>query len=185
MKRGVKLIVVAFVVVLCIVTAIKIIQINRTYPQVQVQNIDVGKTEEMKDGICMQVEKTKWLSKNEAEKAYGEDFKREMEKGINYRTIEVTVNLTNQSNKEQEMDLYDIYFENDIYCNGLVPEIFGELNGNADMGIRLTSGEEKQVILGYLVYEKQFTGKQWKNLETTPFYLANQRYPVKKRWAIN
>lgn len=185
MKRGIKLIAVAVVAACCIATTIKIIQINQTYPQVQIQNIEFGKKEEMKDNIYMQVKDTKWRTKAEAEEAYGEDFKKQMEEGVNYKTVEITVDLTNQSKKEQDLALYDIYVESDTYCNGLAPEVFACLSETQDMYISLSAGEEKEVTLGYVMYEMQFTGKQWKNLETSPFYLANQRYPLKKRWAIN
>lgn len=187
MRRGINLILVLALAVGCIVAGVKIVQINHKYPQVQIENIPSGEAAEMKDDVSMQILGTKWLTMEEAQESYGEDFTKSMDDELgeyNYNTVEVKIELKNTTAQEKSVPLYEICIENNIYSNGLAPEVFCSLEGNQEMEVTLSGNETKDITLGYLLYEMRFSKTQWKNRETSDFYLVNQRYPIKKRWKI-
>ena len=166
------------------IAAIQIVRVNQQYPQVEVVNIDKGQTAQLISGIDMQVVSAQWNSKEEAAQLYGEDFSQAMEEDCNYRTVAVTVELSNTTSEEINVSLYNIYLENNIYCNGLAPEVFFRIGNNQAMDISIASNEKQEVMLGYVVYELQFTKAQWNNMPDSTFYLADERYPIKRRWEI-
>lgn len=63
--------------------------------------------------------------------------------------------LAKRREEVAEIPLYDIYFEQEDYCNGLAPEVFFGM-GNETECVALTENEAKEVTLGYLIFEKQF-----------------------------
>lgn len=182
MKKGVKIGIGIVLLVVSVGVAAKIVQINQKYPQVQKEKISFGETAEMKDGIYLKVLDAKLQSEEEARKAYGEDFAKEMEEGYEYRVCKVDVELENRTDKEQAVSLYDIYLETNTYCNGLAPEVFCNTDENQEMELTLSPNEKKEQTLGYVIYKMQFSKKQWNGMEEENFFLVNERYPVKKRW---
>lgn len=185
MKKDIKIGVGIALLFMAIGVSIKIVQINREYPQVQKKVISVGEMAEMKTETYMKVKSAKWLSEKEAVEKYGAGFSDEMEEGYEYAIAEVTVELENRSGEEQGISLYEIYLETDTYCNGLAPEVMGSMEPPQEMEMTLPAGKKKEVTLGYVLYKLQFTDKQWKNLKSMEFYLVNQRYPVKTKWRIS
>lgn len=175
---------IGIIFLLCVIYAgIKIVQINKEYPQVEVVKVDAGEKEAIQQDVEMKVMDVKMLSMNEAELKYGEDFVNEVGQDFSYRIVEVYVSLENVGNEEQGIPLYNIYIEKVDYCNGLAPEVFFSVDNESDY-ITLQGKEAKTVILGYLLYEKQFGEKEWENMSVSDFYLTVDRYPVKTEWML-
>ena len=53
-----------------------------------------------------------------------------------------------------------------------------------DLEFELKSGEEREVILPYILSAFQFTTAEWQKLEDEEFYLSTTRYPVKTKWKM-
>lgn len=162
-----------------------IVQVNVQYPQVQIKGIPVLQYEELENGVFMKVLSSQIRSKDESEKKFGENFVKQMEENVNYRTVEVKVELFNQSEQKRTIYLYETYLESINYNNGIAPEVYQALEEDDDMELTLYSGERREVSLGYVLFETQFNKRQWKNMKGEQFFLVNRRYPVKYRWNIS
>ena len=53
-----------------------------------------------------------------------------------------------------------------------------------DLEFELKAGEEREVILPYILSAFQFTPAEWQKLEDEEFYLSTSRYPVKTKWKM-
>ncbi len=164
-----------------VIAVYMIINVNHQYPEKKVEYISIGKAEDVEENIKMTVLSCKWEGQDEIIKKYGETS--EVGDDTNSKTALVSVNLENTTQSSKIIKLYNIYIEKKGYCNGLSPELFTLCN-NKNMELEIDSGVSTTVILTYTVYEKQFPRSQWNNLDKQEFYLANQRYPIKKCWYI-
>ena len=162
---------------------LKIKQMNEAYPQVEIQDVERGMAEEVQLGVDMRIVDAKLFTMEEAQNRYGEEFIKEVGQGYSYKTVEVTILLKNETEEVVEIPLYDIYFEQEDYCNGLAPEVFFGI-GNETEYVMLTENEAKEVTLGYLIFEKQFKAGEWERMRIEDFYLVRQRYPLKIRWRM-
>lgn len=180
-KKRMIIVLAALTVSVCVGMEIK--QINTVYPQVK--KVDVERTEvaELQSNVNMSIVKAELFSMKEAQLRYGTNFMKEIGEDYIYRTVEVTVLLENKTESMQDIALYDIYIEQEDYCNGLAPEVFFAIGNETDY-ITLKENEAREVTLGYIVYEKQFMNKEWNTMKIEDFYLARQRYQEKLRWKI-
>lgn len=171
----------------CLIAAgvVKIAAVNREYPQVVTEKIIKGDSADIGDGVLMCLKGTEYRSAEEAVAEYGEAFTDEMEEGYDYVVAEVTVEMENTTDKEQDIPLYEIYIESENYCNGLAPEVYFCLSDDMAMEQTLPAGETRTVKLGYVLYEVQFNRRQWEHLEEEEFYLVREMYPVKKCWLVS
>ena len=177
------MIIVLAVLAVSIYVGREIKQINMVYPQVK--KVDVERTEaaELQPNVNMSIMGAELLSMEDAQLRYGTDFMKEIGVDYAYRTVEVTVLLENKTESMQDIALYDIYIEQEDYCNGLAPEVFFAIGNETDY-ITLKENEAREVTLGYIVYEKQFRNKEWNTMKIEDFYLVRQRYQEKLRWKI-
>ena len=174
----------AVVLLTCAVFAgTKIIQINKKYPQVVKVDVQKNDTAELQDEVTMEVIKAEMFSMEEAEARYSQDFINEMGTDYPFKTVEVTIELENQSEEEKEVALYDIYLEKEDYSNGLAPEVFFEIGNETDY-IVLEAKEVREVTLGYLIYKMHFYAGEWEKMNVEDFFLAEDRYPEKIRWRM-
>jgi len=168
--------------VLCGTLIYKTVKVNQKYPQAPIKHIAFGDTYDMEPNIAVTVNNTTWITSKEYIKKYGEDT--DVRKDEDARVVYVDITLKNNSNKEEQIELYKFYIEKKGYCNGLALEMFLNLSNTKEVDIELKKGEEYQITLVYVLYGFQFPKQVWKNIENQNFYLVNSRYPVKICWDI-
>ena len=182
-KRVINAVIFLMVAAITVLLGIEIKQINEVYPQVQFVNVERNAVAEVQPGVNMSIVDASMFSIEEAEVRYGDNFVEEIGQNYSYRTIEVTVRLENKSDEAQGMALYELYLEQEDYCNGLAPEVFFEIGNETDY-VTIEAGGELEVTLGYLIYKKQFRVNEWDSMVVEDFWIARQRYPEKIKWKI-
>ena len=182
-KLGMSVVVLFAVVLATGWIGIEIKQINEAYPQVRFVDVERNAVAEVQPGVNMNIVDTTMFSMEEAQRRYGEDFVEEIGHDYSYRTIEVIVRLENKSDDVQGVALYDIYLEQEDYCNGLAPEVFFGIGNETDY-VTIEAGEELEVTLGYLIYKRQFRANEWNSMMVEDFWIVRQRYLEKIRWKM-
>ncbi len=182
-KLGISVVVLLAVVVAIVLLGIEIKQINEAYPQVRFVDVERNAVADVQMGVNMNIVDAAMFSMAEAQMRYGEDFVEEIGQSYPYRTIEVTVRLENKTDDVQGVALYDIYLEQEDYCNGLAPEVFFGIGNETDY-VTIEAGGELEVTLGYLIYKKQFRANEWNSMMVEDFWIVRQRYLEKIKWKI-
>lgn len=174
---------------ICIVTAsILIYQVNKKTPQVTYINVKKGTTAKLETGIQMKVMQVHLYKKEESNNRYGKKFIAMLgsDANIDYKSLEIEVSLENTANQEEELPLSNIYIENNTFCTGIAPEIMDNLpEVEQDMDVTLKAKEKRDVVLTYLLYPSFFSKQQWSNFHMSNVYLADQWYPVKRKWLLS
>lgn len=172
------------IVVVAVILGIEIKQINEAYPQVRFVDVERDGEAEVQPGVNMRILAAAMFSMEESQMRYGKKFVEEIGDNYLYRTIEVSVCLENKTDDAQSVALYDIYLEQEDYCNGLAPEVFYGIGNESDY-VTIEAGEELKVTLGYLIYKKQFRDNEWNSMTVEDFWIVRQRYPEKIKWRLS
>lgn len=174
---------------ICVVRAGTLIyQVNQKTPQVQYIYIKKGTAAQVESGIDMKVVAVKVYPKIDANARYGKDFIDMLgsDANIDYKSLEIKVSIENNTNQEKNIPLSNIYIENNIFCTGIAPEIMDNIpEKQQEMDVSMKAKEKKEVILTYLLYPSFFSKQQWNHLDMKDVYLADQWYPVKRKWLLS
>ena len=95
----------------------------------------------------------------------------------------VNVTYFNKTNKSETVDTRPNSIEKTGYSTATEMMLYSLCN-QFDLDVTLKSGEEKEVILPYILYKFQFEQGEWEKLEDEVFYISNSRYPVKTKWML-
>lgn len=111
----------------------------------------------------------------------GKEYPAEKEK-IALATIEIGKNEEDDS----YLDLRSIAFEMGAWHNQWDIELFEALNGDDSLEINLNVGEKREIILPIIMYNFQFTEKEWENIEKNKVNIVLACYPSKYvlQWGI-
>ena len=96
-------------------------------------------------------------------------------------TIEVEVELENQTNEEKEVDMALMYLETKGTSNGFA--LGADRASEGRYGAtreELQPGETKKLVYPYDMSSIWFTKKEWKEIKSREFYLTISSYPEKK-----
>ena len=173
----------------CIITVtivvtiiIRIIAVNREYPQVIYQDISLGNTKEWHDVFLTITDATIYDSISALDK-YGDTILEGKDESIDYKVIEVEALVESTSNQLNTIYLYDLYLENDVYANGIAAEV--QINSDTPkLDVDLQPLESKKVTLCYIVYENQFNKMYWDTFSLNDFWVSGDSYPIKNRWML-
>jgi len=177
-KRVIKIVSIILIIMLSIGYGIGICKINSRY-KVEVEEIPFGVTYEVIDGVKMKVNGYRCLDKEELVKAY--DYMVDYEGDI--KAILVSVTYRNESGQTKGVATYNNNIELVGYSNGIDPILYSVCN-SFDLEFELKNGEEKDIILTYILLDFQFTDGKWKQIEEEEFLLSTSRYPVKTIWRL-
>jgi len=174
--------IVALIVTAVVAMSIAIIRINLIYPQVQVLDIACNAKGEWTDGVFMTINSTELYSSQEALRKY-EEISFEFADGVDFKVLEISASIENTNVNPKVIYLYDLYIETDVYANGVAGE-FQLLSDTTKLDIDILPNEKRNVTLCYVVYENQFSKRDWSEMSAKDFGLVGTSYPIKRRWSI-
>ncbi len=181
MEKNVKRVTWVVVIVVIIMSAFRIYRINSEYPIRQEKYIDFNTRERLDGDIYMTVKDVNILSYEEAKEKYE---KCGIDPAGMLSNINVTVELENDSSKEVEYELYELYIETQHNKdNGMDMEMFFELN-DCDMIVKIPANGKVMAILPYTITENMLNSYEAKKIDGRGLYLVMKRYPVKEFWKL-
>lgn len=158
----------------------RIIIVNNQYPQVMYKDVKMG-TESSWNELQLKINDVYVLDSKDAVKDYGESILAEMNEDIDFKLISVNASVENNKNNIKTAYLYNLYFENSVYANGIAAEV-QLLTDTNQLDIDLKPGESREIELCYIIYENQFRAKEWSKFDIRNYYIVGEYYPVKTRW---
>ena len=81
------------------------------------------------------------------------------------KVLLLNLHMENSTVQTRQMHLYTYLLEYDYYSNAINLELFMELNPRESLTVTLEPGEQKNLKVPFLLYEKQFTERQWSQIE--------------------
>jgi hypothetical protein len=102
-----------------------------------------------------------------------------------YRTLLAEVTIKNTTASDNQIPLYTFSPESGVWSNGLDPELFMALNPNTPVKLSLAPGEEKSVVLPYMLYDFQISTHKWLHVDGEKFQLILSLYPQKTILLLN
>lgn len=90
-----------------------------------------------------------------------------------------TVEICKNAEDDSYLDLTNIAFEMGAWHNQWDNELFEALNGKNSLFLRLDEGEKKEIIFPIAMFDFQFTGKEWENIEARKVNIVIACYPEK------
>lgn len=178
--------VILLISIVAILSAIRIYEINKKYPNPEMISYDIG--EEIDGGdVSINVTKTELLNGEQIKEIvpnYTEQVKDKNGKNIKENQalyLLVHMKLINNSDKEQSMQVAKFVAESKAWSNGIHGELFQKLNNKhkSPVNIKIDSKSEQEIIIPYVMYNFQFSDKSWKNIKNRQFELVLARYPYK------
>lgn len=172
-------IIISFVLILSIAYGIGLHPINSRFKQVEIEEIPLGVQHQVRGNIWLNVNHVTFLNKEELEERYG--YRQEYEGDI--IGILVDTSYINKGDEKQIIATYNNNIETTGYSNGIDPILFGSCN-SYELNFELDSGEEKDIVLTYILMDFQFSGKRWRAIKEDDFYISSSRYPIKTKWLL-
>ncbi|MEE3392900.1 MAG: hypothetical protein VZR00_04985 [Lachnospiraceae bacterium] len=185
LRRSHKVILVIIAAVLLTTVATRIIYVNVKYPDKIIVKVQEGTShsldnDEYKD-IMMSVDKVDWLTEKETLAEYQGVVTGNKATGAQ-KVCRVNISLKNKGKKDMKIALVRIMIESDSYdWNSVDSECF-HMDNDCDIYLKINAGEEKNVILPFVVSEVYLTSEEWSDPEKAGNYLVFSRYPVKTEW---
>lgn len=158
----------------------RIIIINNRYPQVKYKDVKMG-TKASWNELQLRINDVCVLESKDAVSDYGESIQDGMNEDIDFKLIAVNASVENNNNYTKTAYLYNLYFENNVYANGIAAEV-QLLTDTNKLDIDLKPGESREIELCYIIYENQFRAKEWSIFDIRNYYIVGEYYPVKTRW---
>lgn len=133
----------------------------------------------MGNGLSMRVDGYESMTKEEAEKRYTYDPGVTEEAKI----ILVKVKYLNKTNESRSVDTRPNSIEKTGYSTATEMEFYHICN-SLGLEFELKGGEEKEIILPYILFKSQFMPSEWGKIGEEVLYVSNSRYPVKTKWML-
>lgn len=137
-------------------------------------------------GYSVQVQKSEQMEMSEFIDKFNikdEAFNFSEEYRLPDRICLITLEVMNDSNESEELFLGDLYLYGNDLMFGISPfvmDINEELYLRENYAIHPEIGGKRIVYLPYALYEDDFSGRQWNNIETYSLYLGITQFPVEQ-----
>ena len=171
--RG-KYVIIAGVILLAVCWGIAFIHVNSKYKMEKDIVCKQGETYNI-FGCDFKIAGAEWMDE-EGMKSYHVMPLENLGEG---RMLVVTMELDNNTEQTTEVPLYQAMMEYEYYTNAVSLEAFMELNERGSLHPNLEAGEHMELKLPFVVYEKQFSKKKWKNIEEDSGNIIMALYPQK------
>ena len=175
MKKIFVTILLALILVLYILRVYKV----NTELSVKEEVIPYATEREVGHGEYMKVKEYTVLTSKEAKDKY--DFEYDTDEDVKIYLVKVV--YSNKARDKKMVDTRPVSVEKTGYTNATEMMFYGICNP-FDLEFELKSGEEREVILPYILSAFEFTTAEWQKLEDEEFYLSTTRYPVKTKWKM-
>ena len=164
------------------VVVVLVIGINLKYPKAQLEEKQLGEAM-MADDFEITATDVSFMSQEDFSDIYA--FEKEMFKEA--ECIMVTVNIKNMSEEKQRVTLEGFTLTSQAWTTCTAPDKYMAVNAkwNSEQyqsgPIYIESGEERKLILPFLLVKNGFTQKQWGHVKERNYELVLSLYPVKKQ----
>lgn len=181
MEKIVKRIVVIMIAVAIVGILSRIIYINQLYPSRAEKYIEFNQKEILDNNINMTIKDA--LIVDDYDELASLYNKCGLDEDNICKVLFVEVSLENPSEKNIEYELYELYLETSNKVNGIMREVYFEIN-DADMIVNIPAGQELNITLPYELTKQMFLEDEYLTLENQDMFLVMKRYPVKEFWKI-
>ena len=173
-------------IILLLAIAVRILWLNDTWPQSEInivsrgEKLDVdGVVCEVVDSVLGTVEETITYYGMPSEGISEQDVLSLMNDGWHGYVMAVKFRVTNTTSEDVMLGSYLFPYAASVqWYNGY--EMFADSLYNDVIDNHIPSGESRDYVFPYIVYQEQFPANEWKELPTRPFYLVREPYyPVK------
>ena len=164
------------------VVVVLVIGINLKYPKAQLEEKQIGEAMTA-DDFEITATDVSFMSQEDFSDIYA--FEKEMFKEA--ECIMVTVNIKNMSEEKQRVTLEGFTLTSQAWTTCTAPDKYMAVNEkwNSEQyqsgSIYIESGEERKLILPFLLVKNGFTQKQWEHVKERNYELVLSLYPVKKQ----
>lgn len=186
MKGCKKITICICILCLFILAGIFIVKKNKEYASVKEVRYEADLGGESARGLYIYDVQNQWFDIEQLKEKYDitEEQVEEMELEGESKYLLVSMKIENSSEKEIVMPLSELTLETLGWCQGIMAELYAVCTPE-DMAVQLEGNTIKEVTLPYVMYDFQFPGKMWKNIENEKFYITEYAYPDKKMWEIS
>lgn len=159
-----------------------VIGINLKYPKAQLEEKQFGEAVTADDFEITAVDAA-FMS----EEDFSDIYAAEKEIFKESECIMVTVNIKNMSEEKQQITLDRFALTSQAWTNCTVPDKYIAVNEkwNSEQyqsgPVYLEPGQERKLILPFLLVKNGFTQKQWEHVKERNYELVLSLYPVKKQ----
>ena len=174
-----KRVIIGAVILLVVLHAFRVYKVNSEIRAVKEVIIPFGTEREVSNNVNMKINGYTVLSKEEAKEKYNYDL--EMDEEV--KIILVNVTYFNKTNKSKTVDTRPNSIEKTGYSTATEMEFYHICN-SLGLEFELKGGEEKEIILPYILFQFQFKPNEWEKIEDKEFYISDSRYPVKTKWML-
>jgi len=174
-----KRVIIGAVILLVVLHAFRVYKVNSEIRAVKEVIIPFGTEREVSNNVNMKINGYTVLSKEEAKEKYNYDL--EMDEEV--KIILVNVTYFNKTNKSKTVDTRPNSIEKTGYSTATEMEFYHICN-SLGLEFELKGGEEKEIILPYILFKFQFKPNEWEKIEDKEFYISDSRYPVKTKWML-
>lgn len=91
----------------------------------------------------------------------------------------VSLTITKNSSTSNYLDLSNIGIESGAWHDQWDGQVFEHLNGEDGLVLHMEEGEERNILIPVVLYEFQFSKKEWENIENREFRVVLENYPEK------
>ena len=181
-KSRTKTLIVAVSLIAFLVYLVLVIGINLKYPKAQLEEKQLGEAMTADDFEITAID-VSFMSQEDFSDIYA--FEKEMFKEA--ECIMVTVNIKNMSEEKQRVTLEGFTLTSQAWTTCTAPDKYMVVNEkwNSEQyqsgSIYIESGEERTLILPFLLVKKGFRQKQWEHVKERNYELVLSLYPVKKQ----
>ena len=155
------------------------IRINLKYPKAEELIYQMDEEVPYGDDIYVHIDNVRFLS--EEEKAQIHSF--ETESGFNFKSMVVTLSVTNKGTDERSAELYPMMLVTGAFANASEQFAFQKLNENSEcktLRPTLKPGEVVTVQMPFLLYDSHFFPDDWEQVKEREFKLVFNLYPQKE-----
>ena len=174
-----KLIAVIAILLFVAIGILLTIRINLKYPKAEELIYQMDEEVPYGDDIYVHIDNVRFLS--EEEKAQIHSF--ETESGFNFKSMVVTLSVTNKGTDERSAELYPMMLVTGAFANASEQFAFQKLNENSEcktLRPTLKPGEVVTVQMPFLLYDSHFFPDDWEQVKEREFKLVFNLYPQKE-----
>lgn len=154
------------------------ISVNKKFPKREVLEKNIGEDMKIDEKMTIRVEAI--------ELSNVEKYNEEITKGIRQlggraKVVVVDALIENCTEEKGSVELYKFVLQNNVWSNGINPELFFVLNLKlSDLQFWLDGKGKINVKLPFVIYDFQIREEQWDDLKEEQFDLVISVYPIRR-----
>ena len=180
-KQVLKIMGIAFVVILLAIWGTQVYRMNQKIPQVQTEVTEAREWFQWKENVKLRTEGARFMENDEIRNLYRlDEDETEPFPGMILKLMWVTVSFKNDSSESADIDILDIGASTSGWSN--IPDYdFYYKIGNPERPhhFELKPQEEVRMDLPYLFVKPNFRNGQWEKIEEKDYFLVTSLYPTK------